>query len=147
MRISTKLGITALITAAALQVVAAVIRPPAGIGDPLALVYTMAKHEAVISVQWLSVASLATGVIAMIYAGYRRLWPAAGSDRSPDGSAAAGSAGIGFLALGRSIRAGDAIRCPPWRRGHCVASSIAQAERSGAASASSMNRAPRTGFS
>jgi hypothetical protein len=73
MRVSTKLGIAGLITWGVLQTVIAAIAPPEGPADPLALVYTMAKREAVTSLQLLSMASLVTAVIALAYAAYRRM--------------------------------------------------------------------------
>src|SRR5438552_72925 len=75
MRVSTKLGIAGLITWGALQIVAAAIAPPLeASSDSLALVYTMAKREAIVSVQLLSVAALVIGISGLIYSAYRRMW-------------------------------------------------------------------------
>ena len=81
MRVSTKLGLYALATWLVLGALAAgVAPPPQWPEDILARMYFVTKLEATASVQWLSAASLATGVIAMAYSGceligaaYRRL--------------------------------------------------------------------------
>jgi hypothetical protein len=76
MRVSTKLGVAALIIWMALRIVVAGVAPPRGLpADSLAIVDSVIKLEATISVNLLSAASLVTGIIALIWAGYRRLWP------------------------------------------------------------------------
>jgi hypothetical protein len=102
MRVSTKLGIAGLIIWGALQLVAAAIAPPEGPADPLALVYTMAKREAVVSVQLLSIASLLTGIGALIYAGYRRIRPQSCADGTSATSTSAIATGPGRWTITRN---------------------------------------------
>jgi hypothetical protein len=102
MRVSTKLGIAGLIIWGALQLVAAAIAPPEGPADPLALVYAMAKREAVISVQLLSIASLLTGIGALIYAGYRRIRPQSCADGTSATSTSAIATGPGRWTITRN---------------------------------------------
>ena len=76
MRARIKLGIAGLITWMALRIVAAGVAPPRELpADMLQYADYMVRHEATLSVDLLSWAALLTGIIAMIYAGYKRIWP------------------------------------------------------------------------
>ena len=74
MRVSTKLGIAGLITWMALRIMAAGVAPPPGPRpDGPELADFTVRLEAAASIDLLSWASLATGIIAAMYTGYKRL--------------------------------------------------------------------------
>jgi hypothetical protein len=85
MRFSTKLGIAGLLTGAALEAAAVGIAPPleTPTDGPAANVFTPFL-EAAISINLLSRASLATGIIALLYTAYKHL------RREPDANIAIG---------------------------------------------------------
>lgn len=70
MRASTKLGLGGLIIWLVLGALApGVAPPPEWPTDVVARMYYVTKLEATVSIDWLSAAALAVGVIAMIHSG------------------------------------------------------------------------------
>lgn len=91
----TKLGIGGVVGCAVLQLVAYALVPPQGPPtDTLSFVDSVLRQEAVTSLNMLSAAALVTGLLALLFAGYRRLRPTA----SPNVISPAAPFGLGAVA-------------------------------------------------